>query len=205
MKTIFIEARRRGLVLSPKIKEFISRFQKFNLFYSIQYVSLAKQIKEHAGKKVIKFQQVMGCSKINQTAEPIILVGSGKFHALQLALQTEAPIYIIEGSEIKPINREEVNNLKKKRKAAISRFLASDKIGILVSTKSGQNNLIQAKKIKQRLEKKGKFVYILIGDSFSISELENFPLPICINTACPGIQLDSSKIVNSDEISIYLK
>ena len=46
---------------------------------------------------------------------------------------------------------QEIEQLKIKRKTALMKFLNADKIGILVSTKPGQENMKQAQKIKEKL------------------------------------------------------
>jgi diphthamide biosynthesis enzyme Dph1/Dph2-like protein len=205
MKKLFIEAKRKNLELNSEIKKFINKQEKFYLFYSIQYFSLAQKIKKFAKNKLLGFQQILGCSKIstNQKA-PVLLVGSGKFHALQLSLQISSPLYIIEESKITKLDEKQAENLKKKRKSAIMKFLLSDKTGILVSTKKHQYNLETAEKIKQKLMKNQKKSYILIAETISPLEIENFPLPVFINTACTGLILDSGKIINYSEIMSYL-
>ena len=39
-----------------------------------------------------------------------------------------------------------------------------------------------------------------LQDNINTSELENFPIDIWINTACPGLALDSSKIIDSSSL-----
>ena len=202
MKTLFIEARRKGLVLAENIKYFIKSLDSLSILYSIQYKSLAEEFKQEAkkqGKKILAFQQVLGCSnpKVKGT---IVLIGSGRFHAVNLASRLGLPIYIIEGDKIEKITAEEIKKMQAKKKTALLKFYSSDSIGIIASTKPGQTKIREAEKLKKSLEAKGKKVYLFVADNINLAELENFPLPIYINTACPGLTLDSSKILNIEDI-----
>ncbi len=82
-------------------------------------------------------------------------------------------------------------------------FLSTDTVGILVSIKPGQENLKQAIELKKKIEKSGKSdkkAFIFIADIISIEELENFTCKAWINTACPNIIFDSTKIINPDDL-----
>jgi len=174
--------------------------EKVFLVYSVQYKSLAQKIKkklEKTGKKVKGFKQVLGCSQL-KSKEPILLIGSGHFHAIQLALQGNT-VYILENKIIK-LNEQEINKIKAKRKAAVSKFLASNKIGILVSTKPGQENLKQAIFLKTKLEKKGKEVKIFLADNIELKELENYDIGSWLNTSCLALTLDN-KVVHLHELN----
>ena len=87
-----------------------------------------------------------------KSKHPILLVGSGKFHAIQLALQGNT-VYVLEGKTINKLSDDEISKAQAKRKAALARFLTADSIGILVSTKPGQENLKEALNLK-RINKK---------------------------------------------------
>ena len=204
MKVLYVEAKKKqeslpiNIALLPK---------ELFLAYSIQYKSQAQSIKKklEASKiKVSGFQQVLGCTKLKSKL-PILLVGSGKFHALNLALQN-TQVYIYNNSTITQVDPKELENLNQKKKAALNRFLSLDRIGILVSTKPGQENITQAEALKERIENKypEKRVYIILSNHINISEFENFDIDFFINTACPGLLNDSSKIINSDDILPFL-
>ena len=77
-------------------------------------------------------------------------------------------------------------------------FLKADKIGILVSTKPGQENLKKAEMLKKKLNKKGKEVYVFVCDDIDVNQFENFNIQSWVNTACPGLAKDNSKIINYD-------
>lgn len=205
MKTLYIESKLKNLELNLPIGEIKKLPKKLFLAYSIQYKDLAESIKlllKSNNITVTKFQQVLGCSKIsNKSNLPILLIGTGRFHAINLYLQAPE-IYVLENNKIIKISAQEIEQLKIRRKTALMKFLNADKIGILVSTKPGQENIKQAVKLKDKLKKKNKQAYILLSNNINIAELENFNIDSWINTACPGLALDSNKIVNMDEVKI---
>ena len=200
MKVMFIEAKRKLDINLENINLKVLPNKLF-LAYSIQYKSLAEKLKKKLGKRVKGFKQVLGCS-ILKTKYPILLVGSGKFHAFNLALQGNK-VYILEGNKISKLDEREAEKIKNKRKAALSCFLAADSVGILVSTKPGQKNLNSAIQLKKKLEKQGKKAYLFVADNITIGELENYNIQSWINTACPALSFDS-KIVNLIELKKYL-
>jgi len=173
------------------------------LAYTIQYKKLAEHIGKQLKKNKIKiggFKQVLGCTKIN-TPLPILLISTGKFHAQNLMLQSPI-IYITENNKIIKIPNKEIARLKAKKKTALIKFLKANKIGILVSTKPGQENLQRAVKLKQKLEKKHKQkqVFIFISNNINTSQFENFNINSWVNTACPGLAFDNPNILNIDDI-----
>lgn len=204
MKTLFIEAQRKNLRLEENIKKFILSLEKISILYSIQYKKLAEDFKKEAqsqGKKIILFQQVLGCSNPKISQSTIVLIGSGRFHAINIASRINSPIYIVEENKISQISKEEIDKLNLRKKSALSRFFLADKIGILISTKKGQYNLGKAIKLKEKF--KEKKIYLFLADSISLQELENFEIDSWVNTACPGLSFDSSKIINCGDLTNF--
>ena len=194
---MFVEAGNKEKLNLEKLKELEKKLPPIiYIAYSIQYKNLAEEIKKSIKKKVAGFSQVLGCSKI-KTSSPILLISSGRFHAINLALQGNK-VYIFDNFSIREIDSKEIEIIKKKEKAKYLRLLSSDNIGITVSIKDGQENLESAEKIKEQLEKKGKKAFLFLADNINPQELENFSCDIWINTACPGLSLDSDKIINQN-------
>ena len=189
MKILFVEAQRNIDDIDINRINFDILPSKIFLVYSIQYKKIAKKIEEKLKERVVGMQQVLGCTQL-KTKEPILLIGSGKFHALSLSLQNNT-IYILEENKIKKIDEKEVEKLKNRRKTAMLKFLSADSVGILVSCKPGQENLSKALKLKENLEKKDKSCFIFVADNINISELENFNLECFVNTACPALVFDA--------------
>lgn len=197
MKLLFISAERKEAE-SIEAGKLSGLPEKVHILYAVQYKKSAEAVRKTLGKRVLAFQQVLGCSEIKPKAS-LLFVGSGRFHALQLALSTGREVYIYGQGKI---SQEEIEKYRKKEQAKLSKFYYSNNIGIIVSSKPGQNKIKQAVKLKQNLEKKykDKKFSLFMSGNILVSELENFPVDIWLNTACPGLELDSSKILNYKKI-----
>jgi 2-(3-amino-3-carboxypropyl)histidine synthase len=174
------------------------------LVYSVQYENLAREIKSILEKNhtIVNFSQVLGCSKVNFKKKPeaLLLIGSGKFHATALASNMNLPIYMYEAGKLSKISEKEVYSFNQRKKAAYVKFLSSSKIGVLVSTKPGQQNLSRALKLKKEI--KQKHLYFFLGDFLSPAEFENFGLDSWVNTACPRLDMDSTAIINISDLKL---
>lgn len=200
---LFIPAIQKNLDIKINKSEIKKLPKKLFLAYSIQYKELAENIKSQLTKnkiKVIKQQQVLGCSKIsNKNNIPILLISTGKFHAQNLYLQTPI-LYVLENNKIIKIPESEIRNLKAKKKTALIKFLKAERVGILVSTKPGQENLNRAVKLKKQLEGKGRQAYVFISNNIDITQFENFNIQSWINTACSGLSMDNPDVININEL-----
>jgi len=209
MKALFINAERK--VEKPKISEISKKLpKKLHILYTIQYKGITENIKqqlEKTGVKITAIEQILGCSKITPKA-PILLISSGKFHLTQalsnIAKPTPIYYYNAETGKTEKIGKEHIEDLKKKEKARLSKFYSSENIGMLISTKPGQNKLKQALQEKKNLKKKfkDKNFYIFMFETINLNELVNFPIDIWINFACPGLYFDSPKIINYKKLII---
>jgi len=204
MKVLYIEAKKKK---SEKLNEESLKTLPKELFiaYSIQFKSLAEQIQAHLIKhsyNIIGFQQVLGCTKLRvKNNAAILLIGSGRFHALNLALQNKE-VYIYNNGLITKIAEKDINDLKKNKETNLRRFFLARKIGILVSTKPGQENTIKAQLLKERILKKypEKEVFLFFSSHINVNEFENFQIDFWINSACPGLINDASNLLNIDDI-----
>ena len=68
------------------------------------------------------------------------------------------------------------------------KYLNADKVGILISTKPGQQNLKKAIEFKKHL--KNKTSYLFIANNINPNEFENFGILSWVNTACPKLDFD---------------
>lgn len=205
MKTYFISAISKMEMDYCKINELIQRKiseKKIALCYSNQFIELAKKLEKKIGKEIIFKTQVLGCSipKFPKEVEAILIIGQGKFHSVSLAYESKLPTYILENESIAKIKEEDILKLEKKERGMYLKFLNSDKIGILVSTKPGQQQLKKAIEFKKNL--KDKKSYLFISNDLDISEFENFGINCWINTACPRMDLTQSSIINLDKIPL---
>jgi 2-(3-amino-3-carboxypropyl)histidine synthase len=199
MKTLFIQAK-INFEINPKKIQSLKLPKNIALAYSIQYKDVAEKIKQILSKKhkITSFIQVLGCSnpKFSLNTEAVLLISSGRFHAVSLALNSNFPVYILESDNLKKISGEEIENLRKNKKSAYLKFLNSEKIGILISTKPGQENLKRAISLREKLKKKNS--YLFISHEINIREFENFDIESWVNTACPRMDFDSPVINISD-------
>jgi len=202
----------------PVLKKHSIKEKKIGLVSTLQFLgSLEKARKylEEKGKVVKigngKFNQgqILGCDvsaakSIEKDVEAFLYIGSGNFHPLGLAMQTEKPVYFldVEKGEITVVDKEK---FLKQKYAAIALAKDAKTFGILVSVKPGQLNLKLAKEIKKKLEAKGKKAYILVFNEIKPEKLIGLELDCYVNTACPRIAIDNrtdfkKPILNPDEI-----
>jgi 2-(3-amino-3-carboxypropyl)histidine synthase len=172
------------------------------IVYSIQFEDLAKEISLILSKtnKITLFSQVLGCSnpKFSKDTKAILLISNGKFHAISLAYESKLPVYLFDNGNFSKIKQEEIDKLSKMERTALLKYLSSENIGVIVSTKPGQQRFSQAMKFKNSL--KDKNAYLFLSNEVNISEFENFGLESFVNTACPRLDLVSNKIINISKI-----
>lgn len=217
--TLFLECRKKfniqdidfslldNLVNKEKIKS-------ISIASTIQYINLIPLIKKYfqnlnvqvlLKKGPIYLGQVLGCNPqaFNLKADFLLLLADGKFHALNNAVILNRPIYVFNTKEINLFSQEEINKHNQRILANKKIFLSSDKVGFLISTKKGQNYK-NSKNIIDKIKKLNKTVYLFESDNLSLNELENFPLPLYINSACPGLEFDASKVINLSQILEFI-
>jgi diphthamide biosynthesis enzyme Dph1/Dph2-like protein len=74
-------------------------------------------------------------------------------------------------------------------------------VGILVTTKPGQNQSKGVELLREKLEKAGKQVFIFLADEINFGSLENFNfIEVWINSACPRI-VEDFKCLNLSDLS----
>jgi len=96
------------------------------------------------------------------------------------------------------ISEKEVQKMEQKEKGMYLKYLHSEKIGILVTNKPGQQRLKNALRyLKSLKEKKG---YIFISNDLNTKEFENFQINCWVNTACPRMDLTDGEIINLEKL-----
>jgi len=196
MKTLFIPAKSK-VDISVVLKK-VKIKGKIGLITTAQFLNQLPKAKKIIKNSIIA-GQILGCNvstaeKIKNKVNSFLYIGSGKFHPIQAAIKTNKQVYIANPNtnEFSRISKEEIEKKKREQKGKLLKFLASKKLGILVSTKPGQNNLKKALSLQKKLKKES---FIFIFNTLNTEELENFPDIDCwINTACPRIE--GKKIVN---------
>ena len=141
MKVTFVEARKK-VRKDLDIKEIKNKLpKKIHLLYTIQYKNLAKKLKQeltNEGFRILASDQVLGCSRIKPKAT-LLLIGSGKFHALQIAIQTQKPIFIYEHGKVSEIERKDIEKFKSKEKAKLAKFYSAENHSHLYLLKNQYN------------------------------------------------------------------
>ena len=223
MKTFFVEARHKEKIELPE--EVIDILpKKIALFTTVQFLDSIAGIKkqlEKKGKKVLLLKtehskypgQLLGCNikkfdEVENKFDAFLYMGDGMFHPKALILKNNKPAFAYnpfsqQHTKLEPKDAE-IEAMKKKNEEAKLKFLSSKEIGVLISTKPGQNQ----KKKAYELEKKyaDKNFYFLLFDTIDFGELENFPFIECfVNTACPRIAYDEADkigkaVVNVDDL-----
>ena len=201
MKTLFIPAKINSEVNARKIQA-LKLHDNIAIAYSIQYKDIAEKIKEIISKKykITGMLQILGCSKpqFPKNTKAILLISSGRFHAVSLAIETKIPIYILEQDKLRKISEEEIASFEKKKLASYMQFLNSETIGILVSTKPGQENLKRALALKNKL--KNKKSYLFLNNEIDTRQFPNFDIESWINTACPRMDFEGFTF-NMDDLN----
>lgn len=203
MKTFFVPINSKlGNFSQESLNEFNKLPKKIALFYSSQFKKLAEEIhlELKKEKEILLFSQVLGCSspKIPKETQAAVLIGEGAFHATALEYELKIPTYIYQFGKLSRVNESDVTKLSEKEKAALMNYLNSEEIGILISTKPGQERLSKAIDFKKNLENKKS--YLFISNDLNISEFDNFGLNSFVNTACPRMDMASSKIINLNKL-----
>ncbi len=216
VKVLFIEARRKfeDLDINLKLLDEL-KGKTVSLAATIQYIGLIPEVKsylESKGKKVVVKEgayydgHVLGCnsSAFDKSADILLLISDGKFHAINNAIQLQKEIYIFTSRSLEKIEQKEINLCNKKIQVKKVKFLAANNIGLIVSVKPGQHQKsIHA--IKDKIKKLSKKVYVFEIDNIDTTEFENFPqIEFWVNTACYGLARDDSKIINLSDILEFL-
>lgn len=143
--------------------------------------------------------QILGCNfstanSITKDVDLFLFIGSGNFHPLGLILSTKKKVIACD-PYTNEVKEKELDDLKdmvlRQRYGAIARSKNARIFGILVGTKSGQQRIDLAYKIKEKLNFKEKKSHIFTIDNFSPTVIQSFLGIDCfISTACPRIAID---------------
>ncbi len=219
MKVLFIEGKYKKIISLPK--DLIDALPKtIALFNAVQFENSQEHVKkqlEDTGKTVVlpitphsKYKgQLLGCGikKFKEEFDAFLYIGDGVFHPQALIIENKKPVFCYDpfGEGFwNMLDTKIVEDKLKRKKGALSKFYASQNIGVLVSTKPGQNYLNHALKLRAKYPDKN-FYYIL-NNNIDFSQLENFPFVECwVNTACPRIGIDDvyqfeKPVVNLDDV-----
>ena len=201
--------------------------KKIVILTTLQFLNLRNQLAELLGEYAAEIidvkpahcknqNQILGCSALDdpmklEYIDMFFYLGDGSFHPKSLILSGIAKeVFCLDPVtfELTILTKEDINDLDKKRKGALTSFIIGEDIGILVTTKFGQCNIDKAIKLKNNKKFKDKNFYIFLDDTINFAELENFNFIDCwVNTACPRIAYDDAikitrPILNIDDVKI---
>jgi len=203
MKTLFIEAKSDTDIRIPD-KELEKIPPKVGVVTTIQHLHKINDVMEQLPDAVLG-GHIIGCSaasavKIKDKVNVFLYIGSGRFHPLEVYMETEKDVFCYNPftKKVSKITDEDFKDYNRFKKISMVKYLSADRVGILVSTKHGQNNIKAAEKLA---EKKDKEYHIFAFDTLSDMDMENFPFIQCwVNTACPRIADERKNIINISDI-----
>lgn len=206
-KLAFIEVQYRKRIVLPQ--EFIARLPGTVMFFaSIQFHNQFDALKEQlekSGKQVLVVQpkhswrsgQLLGCGVEDWSAQEFdafVYVGDGDFHPTALLFKNDKEVfqYDPKRDEQRVLTPDYVKQLRVRQQAAMSAFRMANKIGVVMTTKYGQNRMKMAEGLGAKYPDKEFFFFL--EDEIHPHRLEDFPFIECfVNTACPRMQDDNQK------------
>ena len=197
MKVFFIPAKSKTDI-GESIKEVaLSKLKgKVGLVTTVQYLD---QVRNLNIPNSVFGGQILGCNtsqpeKIAKDVDCFLYIGSGDFHPLEVLLKLGKPTFIFnpETKQFSQLDPEILDDSEKRLRGKLSKFYSAENIGILVTKKPLQKDLISALKLKKQLNKRS---HIFFFDNLNEMDLENFPqVDFWVNTACPRIE--SKRVIN---------
>ncbi len=193
-----------SLALADNI-DVLGDYDNLGLVTTVQHIGFIDKVKgilENEGHNVFIGKpkratypgQVLGCDQsaakeIEKKVDAFLYFGTGRFHPLGILRATGKPVFCldIEQGEIEQIKDDtkydSIATLKKLR------FDEAEKVGLIVTTKLGQNEK-DIFKIKKEIEKMGKEVTLIATDYVSEEKILGMEFDILVNTACPRLEED---------------
>lgn len=175
-----------------------------------QYLAGKKETQRAYGKRTELKSQILGCDVAaaqKLDVDCYLYLGTGNFHPLLVAARTGKPTVVLNpvSEKLSLVHEKEASRLITKITVMRERVLGAYRIGIIVSTKPGQNRLKRAIFLKKKLEAEGKKVFVFVANEIVPESLLDFPdIEAWINTACYRLIDDSERferpIVNLDDL-----
>ena len=163
-----------------------------------QLEATGKHVSYLSGKHTRFPGQILGCSwselHFPDATEAFLYVGEGLFHPEAIMLASEKPVYRYDPSRhtFTLLPHTLVKKLQGKAKAGLATFLSSTNVGVLLSTKPGQQQLHLALALQTQFPE--KHFYYLTSNNVDFSQLENFSFVECfVNTSCNRLLDDYDK------------
>ncbi len=204
MKLMHVHAKSSIDVRLPedKLKELPN--QRWGVVTTIQHAHKIGDVLEQLRTAVLG-GQVLGCNaseaeKIKDQVDAWLFVGSGEFHPIQVALKTGQKVWLWNpvAKTLGMLDEKIIDKYGKRKKGEIAKFLHAKCVGVIVTTKMGQKNLMRALEL---IKKPDKEYYIFACDELDMKQFENFSfIDFWVNTACPRIPDEATNMVNIDDL-----
>lgn len=190
----------------PELRESV-----WGLTATVQHVHCLDEVKEYLEEEGVnsvigepgprsKYRgQILGCDwgsgrSVAGKVDGFIYIGSGSFHPLGLFLATEKRVVSVNPvSGDYQVIEQEIGDFLRKRAVLLDKIESSESIGILVSTKKGQNRMRLAKDLAEDLMDSGYECFLLVMDELNPDILKDYRLDGFVNTACPRIPLSDEE------------
>ena len=197
IKTIFIPAKVKDVEIIPVLNKLKIKEKKIGLVSAIQYRDYLEDAKKYLVEKGFKVEiagQIVGCNasnavKIKKKVDAFVFIGSGEFHPLELISATKIDsVYFANpvSGKVSKFNKSELLKLEKIERGKVSQYLMANKIGILVSSKPGQEHLKAALKFAKDC---GKESYVFLDNEIDVNRLEDFnDIKLWVNTSFPRLE-----------------
>ncbi len=209
----------------------LKAFKTVGIMTTIQHIHQLESVADffrRGGKEVVvgrpygfakKAGQILGCdagsaASIDRKVDALVYFGGGMFHPLGALLMTTKPFLLIEPFQgsVEFIDKYREVYAKRSRGKILASVEAKN-IGILVTTKNGQNNMVMAKILKAKIEGAGLGLNaaILVSNTFDFNSISNMlEFDAFVNTACPRISIDdtdrlSKPLLSANELNEVLK
>tara|TARA_Y100000310_G_scaffold345776_1_gene469695 strand:+ start:107 stop:760 length:654 start_codon:yes stop_codon:yes gene_type:complete len=187
-KVLYIPAKAKNVGIGELMSK-VDIQGKFAIVSTVQFLDEVNLLKEK-GYNVIG--QILGCNivsvlKSTEDCDAYLYIGTGLFHPLNLTFRVDKPVYILDPmtQEFYKLDDALKEKYRRRQKGMLSRFYASERVGIIVSLKSGQNNMSRALHFKKKMEEKypKKKFYVFFCEN--VGGLEDYNNIECwVNTAC---------------------
>jgi 2-(3-amino-3-carboxypropyl)histidine synthase len=154
--------------------------------------------------------QILGCSymtaiNIKDDVEAYLYIGGGRFHPIGIVMSTGKPVVMANpyDGQVSSITEDDLMDVAKRRMAAVTIAKNSQRFGVIVSSKPGQNNLDKAVELQRMLREQGKEAILIYMDEIRPEHVNNYSEPeILVNTACPRIAIDGINGVDRPMLTI---
>jgi 2-(3-amino-3-carboxypropyl)histidine synthase len=174
--------------------------QSVGLVTTVQHIHLVPDMEEFLQEKRIAVivakgsgrtpnrGQVLGCNFAAAKAtgaDEILFVGTGLFHPIGIAIATNSRVIALDPctGDTREVNGDA---LLRRRFALIEKARGAKTVGIIVSTKHGQQRM----ELARRLVKLSPEAVIVTMREVNADELLNLGFSCYVNTACPRLAYD---------------